>query len=155
MISPINNVNFKGVYTLKKAHVTKAQESVIEDIKLELNKNNVKKNFVADPIDGDKIKLARAYDLEEKGYGLDKKITYSTLEHIGTYNKECPFKIEDYHNFLKDGLEDVSKSIGIGLIGLGMLFSGIFLAAQCKVSVKPIEKEVPTLVKDSLNLLKK
>ena len=68
MISPINNVNFKGVYTLKKAHITKAQESVIEDIKLELNKNNVKRDFIADPIDGDKIKLARAYDLEEKGY---------------------------------------------------------------------------------------
>ena len=155
MISPINNVNFKGVYTLKKAHITKAQESVIEDIKLELNKNNVKRDFIADPIEGDKIKLARAYDLEEKGYGLDKKITYSGSEHIGTYNKECPFKIEDYHNFLKDGLEDVSKYIGIGLISLGMLFSGIFLAIQYKVNVKPIEKEVPTLVKDSLNLLKK
>ena len=155
MISQINNVNFKGVYTLKKAHVTKAQESVIENIKLELNKNNVKRDFIADPIEGDKIKLSMAHNLEEKGYGLDKKITYSTSEHIGTYNKECPFKIEDYHNFLKDSLKDVAKSIGIGLIGLGMLFSGIFLAAQCKVSVKPIEKEVPTLVKDSLNLLKK
>lgn len=155
MINSINSVNFKGVYTLKNDYISKAQKKVIEDIKLELNKNNVKKNFVADPIDGDKIKLARVYDLEEKGYGLDKKVTYSTSEHIGTYNKECPFKIEDYHNFLKDGLKDVSKSIGIGLIGLGMLFSGIFLAAQCKVSIKPIEKEVPTLVKDSLNLLKK
>ena len=68
-------------------------KNIIENIKLELNKNNIKIDFIADPIDGDKIKLSKAYNVKEKGYRLDKKITYSDLEHIGFYNKAHPFII--------------------------------------------------------------
>lgn len=152
MINPISNVSFKGVYSPKYTKFTESQDRVLSDIKTKLGQEKEKSNFLAKPKGNDSLELLEICGLKTKGQGLDKKITYNTAIHIGTYDEKCPFKLEDYKNVKKKQIQDFVGIIIAPFIVFGIIF-GINQMKNKSASPEQTEK-VMTITKDSLKTAK-
>ena len=155
MISPIDNVNFKGVYSPSKTHLTKKQERIVDNIKLELDKAQEKTNFLVEPVEEDKIKLSVAYDIKERDRGVNKKITYSGAAYVGTYDNAHPFKIEDYKDFKKQSLKEALGAMAMGIMGTVLLFASLILCGKCGAKRTANPKNATTIVKDNVQNITK
>ena len=152
MINPINNINFKAVYTPKHTNFSESQQNVFDDIKNKLK--DKKNNFLVEPAEKDSVKLSEISGVKETGIGLDKKFSYKRADKIGRYDETCLFELEDYKKYIKERVNDLLGAIAFtSLFILGML-GFMYITANKKPVTNQHSDKITTVTKDSLQKIK-
>ena len=154
MLNPINNINFKAIYTPKFTKFSESQQKVYNDIKSKLDKENKDSDFYIKPSKDDSLELSTVYGIKETGYGLNKKYTYLKKNVIGRYDENHLFDIKDYKDYCKKETKDTLSYISIALIPIILLYGAFFLITNKKNIPTEQTEKVITVAKDSLQTIK-
>lgn len=152
MITSVNNINFKAIYSPKKATFSPMQKEVLNDIKTELGEIKDKDNFLVKPIDKDKVQLSMVMGVRKKSQS--DKITYTRRNIIGIYDKKQPFKIKDFYDAEYQEAKDVIGALAIGTLGIIMMLGGLFISANKKEVSKPKVEKIMNMTQDSVKVIK-
>lgn len=144
MLNAVNNINFKGIYSLKNSNFSESQLRVIENIKTTLGDKVNNGDFLVTPgTIKDSVELTHIVSgYKFHGNGLDESVSFTrgADKFIGTYNETNPFKIEDL-SINKWGekprkSDNTWKYIGWTIIALGTLLIGNGAVKKCSGPVK-------------------
>ena len=101
-------------------------------------------------MDKDTIELSELFDVKEIDAGKRKNIKYTDPLVIGEYDKENPFKIEDYDRVTKeDAKQNLLGCLAQLLCFLAIIAIPLFMRTSKTSSTAQTEK-VSTVVKDSV-----
>lgn len=153
MITSVNSINFKAIFSPKKAIFSPMQKEVLNGIKTELGEIKDKENFLVKPINKDKVQLSLVMGIIKKNQS--DKIAYTRKNVIGIYDKKQPFNIKDFYRTEHQEAKDVIGALAVGILGIGMLLGGIFVSANKKITTKPQIENVVNITKDSIQSITK
>lgn len=152
MITSVNSINFKAIFSPKKAIFSPMQKEVLNGIKTELGEIKDKENFLVKPIDKDKVQLSLVMGVRKKNQS--DKIAYTRKNVIGIYDKKQPFNIKDFYRTEHQEAKDVIGALAVGVLAIGMILGGLFVSANKKEVSKPQVEKVMNMTKDSAQVVK-
>ena len=162
MITAINSATtFKSIYQLGKMPLSCAQEKTLEQIRDVVEIHAPKDNFIVEPLGRTQLGLAKVKNLHKETNFADDEFSFTRKDslHIGTYDVNKPFAIEDiekaeteYNKFMtRRPMIIVGSVFGAIMVGL-LTLSSIQKPKNVEKVVDTITTKVDTL--KSANILK-